>query len=368
MQFPNVDHIPLPAPVWLFKALHIFTLALHFLAVQLLIGGLLLAIVWNFLGRKDPASLYTESSNILVKRLPVVTTYVVNLGIPPLLFAQVLYGRALYTSSILIGVYWLAVIFLLMTGYYLLYVAAKRAEQQKPWWIVGIISFLLFAYIARIYTTNMTLMVRPEIWLDLYRANPFGSTLPKGDPTLLLRWLYMMVSSISLASVASILLVSNSKVVEEKVKEFIHKKARTIGYISAAIQIVLGNWIYGTQPSVVKEGLLNSSFYHYSLLAWIATSGLFLFLIIFMTAKSKWVFLAVNMLMGVLSTIMATIVRDGIRDLTLLDKRFNVWSRFVVTNWSTVILFLLLFAAGLLVISWLIKVGLNTKGELKSHA
>ncbi len=27
-------------------------------------------------------------------------TYVINLGVPPLLFAQVLYGRAIYTSSV----------------------------------------------------------------------------------------------------------------------------------------------------------------------------------------------------------------------------------------------------------------------------
>ena len=36
-------------------------------------------------------------------RLTVVMTFVINLGVPPLLFAQVLYGRALYTSSVLIG-------------------------------------------------------------------------------------------------------------------------------------------------------------------------------------------------------------------------------------------------------------------------
>ena len=40
----------------------------------------------------------------LARRLTVVMTYVINLGVPPLLFAQVLYGRALYTSSIDRGV------------------------------------------------------------------------------------------------------------------------------------------------------------------------------------------------------------------------------------------------------------------------
>ena len=53
--------------------------------------------------------------------LPIVMTYVINLGVPPLLFAQVLYGRAIYTSSVLIGAWWIAVIPLLMLCYWLLY-------------------------------------------------------------------------------------------------------------------------------------------------------------------------------------------------------------------------------------------------------
>ena len=93
-QFPTADPIPLPAPIWLFKLLHIVTLALHFGAVQLLIGGLSVATIWNFLGkRNEPAR---EASTSIMKKLPTITTYVINFGVPPLLFAQVLYGRALY--------------------------------------------------------------------------------------------------------------------------------------------------------------------------------------------------------------------------------------------------------------------------------
>ena len=43
--YPAVDPIPLPAPVWLLKLLHIVTLSLHFVAVEMLLGGLLLAVV-----------------------------------------------------------------------------------------------------------------------------------------------------------------------------------------------------------------------------------------------------------------------------------------------------------------------------------
>ena len=55
--YPAVDPIPLPAPVWLLKLLHIVTLSLHFVAVEMLLGGLLLAIVF---------SLFSKSAHSLV--------------------------------------------------------------------------------------------------------------------------------------------------------------------------------------------------------------------------------------------------------------------------------------------------------------
>ncbi len=113
-----VDPIPLPAPVWLLKLLHVVTLALHFVAVEMLLGGLLVAVVLSLFRSSPHAGV---AARALARRLTVVMTFVINLGVPPLLFAQVLYGRALYTSSVLIGLYWIAIIPVLMLTYWLLY-------------------------------------------------------------------------------------------------------------------------------------------------------------------------------------------------------------------------------------------------------
>ena len=158
--FPAVDPIPLPAPIWLLKLLHIVTLALHFVAVEMLLGGLLLAVLLS-LFRASPSSLVTARA--LARRLTVVMTFVINLGVPPLLFAQVLYGRALYTSSILIGLYWISIIGILMLAYWLLYRFSARLEAGKSAWWVGLIAWLLAGSVARLLSTNMTLMLRPEV-------------------------------------------------------------------------------------------------------------------------------------------------------------------------------------------------------------
>ena len=61
---PKVDPIALPAPVWLLKGLHDLTLALHFVALHLLLGGLVLALVWNLVGHLRKNALSQSASEI----------------------------------------------------------------------------------------------------------------------------------------------------------------------------------------------------------------------------------------------------------------------------------------------------------------
>src|SRR5580658_739147 len=146
MQFPAVDPIPLPAPIWLIKLLHIVTLALHFVAVEMLLGGLLLAVLFSLFGRSATSH---SAARALARRLTVVMTFVINLGVPPLLFAQVLYGRALYTSSVLIGLYWISIIAILTFTYWMLYKFTARLDAGKSAWWVGLIAWLCCGFIAR---------------------------------------------------------------------------------------------------------------------------------------------------------------------------------------------------------------------------
>jgi hypothetical protein len=214
---PAMDPIPLPAPVWLFKLLHILTLALHFVTVEMLLGGLLVAAWLNFLGtRGGPlAGARLTAGAALARRLPIVMTYVINLGVPPLLFAQVLYGRALYTSSVLIGAWWIAVIFLLMGSYWLLYRFAGRAQAGQAGWMGALLAWLMAGLIAKIYSTNMTLMLRPDVWTSMYSTSAHGTLLPPHDPTLLPRWLYMLTGGLAVAGLWMVWLAANRNIADE---------------------------------------------------------------------------------------------------------------------------------------------------------
>src|SRR5581483_1948899 len=187
ISFPAIDPIPLPAPVWLMKALLVLTFALHFAAVQMLLGGLIVVPGLMLLGRGPSAKV---AALAIARRMPVLMTYVINLGVPPLLFAQVLYGRALYTSSVVMGLYWILVVPLLMLCYWLLYRFSTRLEQGQTAWWSSAGALLLALAIAKIYASNMTLMLRPEVWQSMYASGLSGTSLPSGDASLIWRWLF----------------------------------------------------------------------------------------------------------------------------------------------------------------------------------
>jgi hypothetical protein len=366
---PAMDPIPLPAPVWLFKLLHILTLALHFVTVEMLLGGLLVAAWLNFLGtRGGPlAGARLTAGAALARRLPIVMTYVINLGVPPLLFAQVLYGRALYTSSVLIGAWWIAVIFLLMGSYWLLYRFAGRAQAGQAGWMGALLAWLMAGLIAKIYSTNMTLMLRPDVWTSMYSTSAHGTLLPPHDPTLLPRWLYMLTGGLAVAGLWMVWLAANRNIADE-VRQYLASRGGALGAVGAVALVLLGLWVFRVQPEAVRQGMSTSSLMQGGQWMWVA--GLLLAL-----AAGLWSWLGRPMsrwagtlaaVGGVVCVGGMTLVRDGIRDFSLAAKGFaiqgvDLWQRATHINWGVLILFFVTFIIGLALLGWLISVVLRAK-------
>ena len=367
--FPAVDPIPLPAPIWLLKLLHIVTLALHFVAVEMLLGGLLIAVVLS-LFRNSAPSLVTARA--LARRLTVVMTYVINLGVPPLLFAQVLYGRALYTSSVLIGAYWISIIGLLTLTYWLLYQFSGRLDKGRSAWWIGLAAWVLAGSIARLLSSNMTLMLRPEVWRQMYSASSAGIYLPHGDPTLFPRWLLMMCGGLFVGGMWMVYLAGRSTFATEE-KRFAGKVGGAVAAVVGVAYLLAGVWAANAQPAAVKTGLATHALYKfagfagYGWLALVVVAILLGVLAAFSKFSAGWLSWA-GALVVLLIEITLTVYRDGVRDLTLLSKGFDVWDRAVVTNWGVVALFLVLFVAGLGVVGWLISVVARAQKPMEGAA
>ena len=354
--FPAVDPIPLPAPVWLMKLLSHVTLALHFSAVMILVGSLALVVWHNLRGRAAGRSDQIDASFVLARRMPVVMTWVINLGIPPLLFTQVLYGRAIYSSSVLIGVMWFSVIPLVMLAYWMLYATSSRIEAGKSGWPTALVALFVAMGIGQIYSMNMTLMLRPEVWQQMYTNSPSGLQGVSGDPTMMPRWLFVMSGGLVFGGLWALML-SNMGHLKDGVKAIL-RRSGLVAVVGSILQIACGMTVVRAQSEAVRAGLADSPLFKVSGLLFLVAALVVAGLAGGQALRGRsTVFLgAAGVVVGFLANAGSVIYRDGIRDLTLLGKGFDVWKRAESANWSVLILFLLLFVIMLVVVLWLLSV------------
>ena len=160
-------------------------------------------------------------------------------------------------------------------------------------------------------------------------------------------------------------------------KKFIAGFGGKVAAVCGVIYLAAGLWANAAQPSSVKTLLAappeGYTFYRYYALGgylWLAlvvVAVLLAALAGFARLAANWLAWA-GLLLAVLIEIAFTVYRDAVRDLTLLSKGYNVWDRAVVTNWSVVGLFLVLFVASLGVIGWLVSVVARAKKPMEGAA
>ena len=336
------------------KLLSLVTLALHFAAVMILVGSLVLVIFHSLKG-KD--AVHHRAAAVLARRLPTTMTFVINLGVPPLLFLQVLYGRAVYTSSVLIAVFWISIIFQLMLAYWLLYRTQVALEKGKAAWIPALISLIVVFSIGQVYAWNMTLMLRPEVWQEMYANSPQGLQSAKGDPTMAPRLLFVLTGGLVFGGLWA-LVHSTLKHLPDAVKTVLAKSGGLMALLGGVIQLVCGYMVVSSQNEAVRSGLGANPLTNIGM--YLTIAGLLVAALIagFQGFKGKATFLIalIGSVFAFLGNAGAVIVRDGIRDLTLKPKGLDVWDRIEASNWSVIGVFLLLFVIMIGVIIWLLRV------------
>lgn len=321
------------------KTLHNFTLTLHMASVDLLLGGLVLALAFALAGQR-------QAAGMIVHRLPTLMAFVIGMGVPPLLFSQLLYGQAIATG----GTYWVAVIMLLAASFWSLFLAAKRADQRQKWAAPGFAALTLVLTIAFLYSNNMTPL----------HGNLRGFQLNLSDPSLLARWLFFVAGAFPATGAALALLSLRSSLGEDTGRVF----ARGGGAVLAGgvlMQATLADLAVAAQPQTVFASVMKSVVYSGSAYGWIVTAALLfvLGLLGFIAASNRAASGAIATaaaavaFLNVASTVM---IRDGIRDYTLRAAGFEVWNRQVAANWASVAIMLTLFFAALAAIAYLSSV------------
>lgn len=337
---PPPDTLPV-AYGWI-RLLLMLTFPLHLLFMNAMLGSTVIAIHARLKGDETGVAL----SRALAGIIPYLVAFTVNLGVAALLFTQVLYGQFFYTSSILMAVYWLAVIPLLMTAYYLLYLHDFRfTSLWRRAAFVAATALLLFLSIAFIYTNNMTLMLEPREW-SAYFKNSGGTLLNLDDPTLFPRYLHFIIGGTAIGGLFVAVCGKIKGLWEKKCGEAAVVAGMATFTIMTLAQVLAGLWFLQSLPRDVQHRLMGGE----PAATILFFVGTLLVLAVIMTGVMKRVYLSASLAVP-LVYVMA-FLRDQVRSAYL--HPYLLPEAPVIPQYSPMLIFFCILAAGSLVIGWMI--------------
>jgi hypothetical protein len=341
---PTPDTIPV-AWGW-FQFLLMLTFPLHLLLMNAMLGATLVALY--LLLKRSADETDGKLAHGLTVALPVLVAFAVNLGVAALLFIQVLYGHFLYTSSVLMGVFWIGIVPALILAYYAVYLADFRFERLGPW-LKPLLSFaaLVFLAIAFMLSTNMTLMLRPESWGG-YFQHLSGTMLNLGDPTFFPRYLHMVIGATAVGGLFVALFGRFRPTTEPQVAARAEQLGLNLFAYLTMVQILLGLWFLISLPRPILLDFMGGDLTSTLLFA----AGLTLALAALASALRRKPIAAASITV-VLVYVMA-FMRDHVRR-AFLAGHFAPADLRLVPQYSPLILFLVTLVVGCLVVVWLLR-------------
>lgn len=192
----------LPAPWWLFYILLVATFTLHLIVANVMVGGGIMALMGEWFRRRAQEDHGISVGREIAPKLPMSIALTVNLGVPPLLFLQILYGNFIYVSTMLMAVYWLSIFVLIILAYYGAYLYNMKYDRLggARTWVMGI-SVLMMLAVGFFFTNSLLLMTDPKVW-PVYFDRPGGTLIHFGEPNLIPRYLHFVVSSVAMGGLA----------------------------------------------------------------------------------------------------------------------------------------------------------------------
>lgn len=351
---PTPDTIP--ASWGVFEFLDIFTLIIHFLLINIVVGGTLLLFYQHFIRRTTPDDT-TWFGPPFVKKIPSLIALGVTFGVAPLLFLQVLYGHLIYTSSILMALFWILIIPFLILAYYSAYIVARSKDRRsRISKIALVVMTLIVLYIPFMFVNNMTLMLQPERWTGYFDQRN-GTLLNLSDPTVIPRYLHFLAASVAIAALFGAVYWwwKSRKDKSEAAAGHIQSGLRVFA-LATAVQMIAGFWLLLALPRDVTLLFTGDNMLY--------TGFLFIGVVL---ATLSLVFGLLGKLLPTfihlfLTLVVMVVIRAFLRS-AYLQSFFSVESLEVAPQTSVMILFFIVFVIGLFSVAYMLKLAFGNKQE-----
>lgn len=338
--------VPLPAPSGLLQLLLVFTFILHVLAMNFLLGGTVILAVSSFLGRRDPK--HHEFARRASQAMPSVAAFTITLGVAPLLFVQLIYGQLFYTSSVLMAWYWLAVVFLVMLGYYGIY--WFQMEQDKlgpaaPW--VMLVTAIFFLHVAFFFSKNMTAMLYPQDFYNQYLRGTVGTILGPVTFLTVARLAHFVVGAVAVAGLGVALFSRRWQAESPELAGWARRYGGLWFTAGTLVEFLVGVWFLFSLPAEILWEILGSK-----LALSILVLAIILALLGLMTVRRSLLTSSI----AILGTVSLMAVLRHLVRVAYLRPYFDPHALPVRGQWVVFSIFVVLLLAGLATVGWMLYV------------
>ncbi len=189
--------IDLPDSLGALKILLLCLFMLHLIPVNLLMGGSLFLGISSLAGRKNEHMAFLGKT--LAERLPFIVKLTIIAAIVSVAIVKLLYSSAVSVTGLLAATPVLTVIVLLIVGLYGTFFLQGRIENREKssipfaWLIAGI-----FIIAGIIYSWNLGLFLRPEVWQD-YSSGTMSGFPGWSNPAFYPAFFHVLLGSLAVA-------------------------------------------------------------------------------------------------------------------------------------------------------------------------
>ncbi|MFN3505169.1 MAG: hypothetical protein ACK4Y7_03020 [Caldimicrobium sp.] len=357
------DPAGLPTPAFVFDIFLVVTFALHILLVNLALGSLGI-ILW---GKVKNTEFSLKLSSSLSRLLVNSISWLIVLGVAPLLFIQVIYDPFWYTANTLSAKWALYFLIFIALGFVLTYIYYLRGGYESKgnlfWLIISGIFFLLAAYVMH---SLAVAQLYPEKWPTFSVKN--GIYISSGKYLHgfeLFRFLHFIIPSLAVIGVWLLFYAKYFKgKYEEDYLKWVERLGLHLALIFSLIQGVVGFLWLITLPSDLN--FVSNPVFIIALVIALLFIG-YLFYSVKSTSPNSTL---IGILLGITVLAMSA-AREALR-MSFFSKAGYTFADYPVNlSMGSLILFLLTFIMGLIVLLYVAIVAYRSgKGlrEVGAHA
>ncbi len=336
---------PIPAPAGILILLEQLFFLIHIILINLILGlGLILFFKWK---REKNFFLVNK---LIAKKIPILFAIGINMAIPALLFLQVTFGHLFYTSSILMGTFWILIIPFLIVAYYSSYVHYKKFDIS---WIAKyalLLMIVIILYIALMLVNNLSMMELPEKW-NAYFTNRDGTIILWNLSSLYPRYIHFIVASVAVSGIFYSLYFSK----KDSTKS--HEGLKIFAYATIT-QIIVGIWFLISLPKDIMLKFMGGN----GIATFILVFGIVATILSLIFAfKSR---LKISLLFLILTLIAMVINRYNLRMFQLEDN-LNLSQLKLVPQWDVFTIFTFILLLGIGVIIYMLKIAFSRPNEVR---